>query len=155
MKAKDIRRDQYLVFDPQNTRKQLENGINVIFVRNVYKKHLRYVIEAYIVENNTGALHDDKIVEFRSNLRGDISMLEPLIPNQTVIIRYPEDMPTITSDDCLIIAKMAGKVFNDNNKNSGFSDEEIIRINSLAKKMKFYADCSDHYKILYGGGGDA
>lgn len=152
MKAKYIERDQYLVYDPNNTNHQIENGINVVYVRNVYKKNLRYHVEVYVVENNTGVLHDDVIIDIKSNIRGEIPMFEPLIPGQSVVIRYPEDMPIITEDDCLLVAKMAGKIFTENGDNKGFSDEEIIRINALVKKMKFYSDPAGRIRNMYNFG---
>ena len=153
MKAKDIQVGDYLVFDPTNKNNQLEVGINVVQVHKIEKKFLIYHVYTFAIDNNSGDPNTTTGLDFKSNLRGEVPMLEKLIPKNSVIIRYPDNMPVISGADCELVAKMAGILFNNQEKvKEMFSDEEIIRVNTVLRKMSFYSKITEHYKNVYGGG---
>ena len=153
MRVKDIQLGDYLVFDPTNKNRQLEVGINVVQVHKIEKKFLRYHVYTFAIDNDSGNPNTTTGLDFKSDLRGEVPMLEKLIPKNTVIIRYPDNMPVISEADCQIVAKMAGILFGGPCPNLDvFTDEEVLRVNTVIRKMNFYSKITEHYKNVYSGG---
>ena len=85
MRVKDIQLGDYLVFDPTNKNNQLEVGINVVQVHKIEKKFLRYHVYTFAIDNDSGNPNTTTGLDFKSDLRGEVPMLEKLIPKNSVI----------------------------------------------------------------------
>lgn len=134
LKKKDLKVRELYIYDPDNYFRCIDMSIKL--VRMVETP--RFLSNTCVVSpiNTDGTTN-----EFRLNVEVDhLAVFDPINPNNNVVVRYPSDMPTFNQIDYLVFSKLAKTIVNSEKLYEGFSPEEMIVLNTMLDKIKFYAE---------------
>ena len=132
MTYNDIEVGKNYVFDPNNLMNQTETGISVIHITD---KKKRFLMPSIIY---------GKSLNERTNVIGESDMMvspeyignEYDTEHDHIVIRFPDNIPSFSSMDIAIMDRLIKAAFDQKR----FSDEEMVAILSLHRKVSFYGN---------------
>lgn len=143
MRIEDLEIGKIYLFDPINETKQIESGINFVRLESI-RHHIFFKKPVVsVVSNTTGEILPLEPFETEERFLVELNMTNP---RSNIVIRYPTDMPVMSSTDLAIITKLSDIVMSDPRLKGTITEPEMIQLLSTLKKVEFYTSISERYR---------
>ena len=143
MRIEDLEIGKIYLFDPVNETKQIESGINFVKLES-FRHHIFYKKPVVsIISNTTGQVLPLEQFETEERYLVELDMNNP---RRNIVVRYPSDLPVLSSTDLAIITKLSDIVMSDPRLKGAITEPEMIQLLSTLKKVEFYTTISEKYR---------